>query len=88
MTTNIPQNKAHAVFQNVNIFISANNEGFSLKLLQHTYAYTLILYKLMTLNGKSSRSCQGYIGLAKCCYISKTDTSLDAPSDKTRDLSA
>ena len=52
-----------------------------------------VITKLKTLNGQSSRSlqaAQGYIGLARCCYISQTepdkffiivDTSRDTLSD-------
>ena len=73
--TNIPHNKAYAVFQNVNIFLYLQIMKVSLKLLQHTYDHTLILlwYNIMTLNGKSSSSRHGYIGLARCCYISTTE---------------
>ena len=51
-------------------FISANNEDIGQKLLPDTYDHILMLYKLMTLKGQRSRSHQGYIGLARCCYIS------------------
>ena len=52
----------------------ANNEDLGLKFLPYTYDHTLTLYtKLMTFKGQSSRSRQGYIGLARCCYISKTE---------------
>ena len=44
------------------------------KFLPDTYDHTLMLYKIMTLKGPSSRSRQGYIGLARCCYISYSHT--------------
>ena len=54
-----------AIFKTFTFFISTNNEDIGQKLLPDTCDHTL-----MTLKGQSSRSRQGYIGLARCCYIS------------------
>ena len=48
---------------------STNNEHIGQKFLPDTYDHTLMSYKIMTLKGPSSRSRQGYIGLARCCYV-------------------
>ena len=61
--------KAWGVFQSV--LISANNEDIGQKFLPDTYDHKLKLKK-KPLKAPSSRSRQGYIGLARCCYISKT----------------
>ena len=39
------------------------HEHIGQKFLPDTYDHTLMLYKIMTLKGPSSRSRQGYIGL-------------------------
>ena len=72
MATKYAIYKAQSVFHKLNKK-STNNENIIQKFLPDTYDHTLMLYKIMTLKGPSSRSRQGYIGLARCCYISYTE---------------
>ena len=75
MATKYPIIKDRALFKTLTFFVSASNEYMYMyicqKFLQDTYDHTLMLYKSMTIKGQKSRL--GYIGLARCCYISQNE---------------
>ena len=74
MATKYAIYKAQKRFSQIKNKKSTNNdEHIGQKFLPDTYEHTFMLYKIMTLKGSSSRSRQGYIGLARCCYISYSE---------------